>query len=74
MTQIAGLVLGLFALVISDSPAAQTNYPEKPIRFVVSRPPGSPMDTVARLIGQKLAEALGKPIVVDNTAGAAGNI
>ncbi len=74
MTQISGLVLGLFALLIAGSPAAQTTYPEKPIRMVVGFPPGSGVDTVARLLGQKFAEAWGKPVVVDNAAGAAGNI
>ncbi len=74
MTQISGLMFGLLALLIVESPAAQTTYPEKPIRMVVGFPPGGQPDTVARLLGQKLAEALGKPIVVDNAAGAAGNI
>jgi tripartite-type tricarboxylate transporter receptor subunit TctC len=67
-------MFGLLALLIVGSPAAQTTYPEKPIRMVVGFPPGSQVDTVARLFGQKLAEAFGKPIVVDNATGAAGNI
>ena len=74
MKQMSGLMFGLLALLIVESPAAQTTYPEKPIRLVVSRPPGSSVDTVARLFGQKFAEAWGKPIVVDNATGAAGNI
>jgi tripartite-type tricarboxylate transporter receptor subunit TctC len=74
MTQISGLMFGLLALLLVGSPAAQTTYPEKPIRMVVGFPPGSNADTVARLLGQKLGEALGKPIVVDNATGAAGNI
>ncbi len=74
MTQISGLMFGLLALLIVGSPAAQTTYPEKPIRMVGGFPPGGAPDTVARLLGQKLAEALGKPIVVDNATGAAGNI
>ena len=74
MTQISGLMFGLLALLIVGSPAAQTTYPEKPIRMVVVTPPGSQPDTVARLLGQKFAEALGKPIVIDNAAGAAGTI
>jgi len=67
-------MFGLFALLIVESPAAQTTYPEKPIHMVVGFPPGSQADSVARLLSQKLAEALGKPIVVDNAAGAGGNI
>jgi tripartite-type tricarboxylate transporter receptor subunit TctC len=63
-----------FALLIAGSPAAQTNYPEKPIRIVVPVPPGSQPDAVARLLGQKFAEALAKPVLIDNVPGAAGNI
>jgi tripartite-type tricarboxylate transporter receptor subunit TctC len=74
MKQISRLIFGLLALLIVGSPAAQTTYPEKPIRMVVGFPPGSQPDTVARLLGQKLAEAMGRPIVVDNATGAAGNI
>ena len=74
MKQISGLMFGLLALLIAGSPAAQTTYPEKPIRIVVGFPPGSQPDTVARLLGQKFAEAWGKPVVIDNVTGAAGNI
>ena len=74
MTQIYGLMLGLFALLIAGNPAAQTTYPEKPIRLIVGFPPGTQPDTLARLLGQKLTEALGKPVVIDNITGAAGNI
>jgi len=74
MKQIAGLLFGLLALLIVESPAAQSNYPEKSIRLVVGFPPGSSVDIVARLLGQRLTEALGKPLVVENLAGAAGNI
>ena len=74
MTQIAGLMFGLLALLIAGSPSAQTNYPEKPIRMVVGFPPGGTQDTVARLLGQKFAEGLGKPVVIENVTGAAGNI
>ena len=70
MKQIFGLLFGLLALLIVESPAAQTNYPEKPIRMVVGFPPGSSSDTVARLLGQKFAEAWGKPVVIDNVTGA----
>src|SRR6266571_3703408 len=74
MKQVSGLIFGLLALLIVGSPAAQTTYPEKPIRMVVSRLPGSSQDTVARLLGPKFAEAWGKPVLIDNVTGAAGNI
>jgi tripartite-type tricarboxylate transporter receptor subunit TctC len=71
---LSAFICAVFGVGLVDSPAAQTTYPEKPIRMVVGFPPGSPADTVARLLSQKLAEALGKPITVDNATGAAGNI
>ena len=74
MRQISGLLFGLLALLTVGSSAAQSNYPEKPIRVVVGFPPGSQADIIARLLGQRLAETLGKPVVVENVAGAAGNI
>jgi len=74
MKQISGLMFGLLALLIVESPAAQSNYPEKPIRMVVGFPASSLADTAARLLSQKLAESMGQPIVVENVTGAAGNI
>lgn len=49
-------------------------YPSKPIRFVVPYPAGGPLDTVARLLAQKVSESGGQPVVVDNKPGAGGNI
>src|SRR5256712_14213330 len=53
-------------------PAA--NFPSKPIRWIMPFPPGGPSDTVARIVGQRLSARLKQPVLVDNRAGASGNI
>ena len=54
--------------------AAQEVYPSRPITIVVPFGPGSGTDLGARLLGQKLSEALGQPVVIDNKPGANGSI
>jgi tripartite-type tricarboxylate transporter receptor subunit TctC len=53
---------------------AQGDYPNHPLRLVVTVPPGGAADFIARLIGGKLGDALGQPVVVENKAGASGTI
>jgi len=59
---------------IPGAASAQQPYPSKPIRFVVPYPAGGPLDTVARLLGQRVSESVRQPVVVDNKPGAGGNI
>ena len=69
------LVASLAALMLASGPAlAQAPYPDHPVRIIVPFPPGGPADVLARIVGDKLAQALGKPFVVENKAGAGGNI
>ena len=73
----ARIVTALLAAVAMAGPAyAQdtAHYPDRPIRVIVSVPAGGGVDTVTRLIGQKLQVRLGQPVVIENRGGAAGNI
>jgi tripartite-type tricarboxylate transporter receptor subunit TctC len=70
---LARAAMALVVLLALSSSAAAT-YPERLIRFVVSAPAGTAPDIVARLIAPKMSEQLGQTIVIDNKAGANGNI
>jgi tripartite-type tricarboxylate transporter receptor subunit TctC len=63
----------VLALTLAQTIAAQT-YPSKPVRFVVPYAPGGNTDILARLIGQKLSEAWGQQVIIDNRPGAAGTV
>jgi len=67
--------LGLAAFMLAGPTWAQAgDWPSKPIHMIVPFPPGSSPDTLARMIADPLAQKLGQPIVVENKAGAGGNI
>ena len=67
-------LLALGAAAVAGTAALAQPWPDRPIRFVVPVAPGGSVDPLARLIGRHLGEALGQPVVVENHAGAGGNI
>jgi len=67
------LLAGL-ALLLGIAPALAQNYPSKPIRILIAQAPGSATDTISRVVGHRLSEALGQPIVVEARPGAGGAV
>lgn len=65
---------GLALAIGSTAALAQAGFPSKPIQLIVPYPPGGSNDIFARAIGKRLAETLGKPVIVDNRSGAGGSV
>src|SRR5450759_2832573 len=74
MNPASSAVLGALIWVLPGAVADAQQYPARPIRLVVPFAPGGALDVVGRIIGHKLSEALGQPLVVDNRGGAGGTI
>jgi tripartite-type tricarboxylate transporter receptor subunit TctC len=66
---IAGIAVAVFA-----AGAHAQSYPDRPVRFIAGYPAGSASDNLARILAQKMTEAWGQQVIVDNRPGAAGNI
>ncbi len=67
------VAVSMVVAAAAGTAAAQT-YPSKQIRFILPFPPGGPTDILGRVVGQKLTEQMGQPVVQDNRPGAGGNI
>ncbi len=63
-----------FVAIAAAAPVFGQSYPARPVRFVLGFAPGGASDTMARAIGTRLSEGLGQTVVIDNRAGAGGNI
>lgn len=71
----AACLVTFYALMAAISGLAfSQSYPQRPLRFVIPFPPGGGADNLARIVGQAAGDRLGQPVVVDNRAGAGGNI
>src|SRR6476619_4506916 len=69
------LVAATFAaLVAGAANAGAQSYPSRPITIIAPFPAGGPLDTIARVIAEPMREALGQPVVIENVAGAGGNL
>ena len=67
---VVGTIGAVGAATAADAPA----WPTKPVRMIVPFPPGGSTDVISRILGQRLADGLGQPLVIDNRGGAGGNI
>lgn len=73
MKRLRAFVLAAFALGFATAALAQS-YPSRPVKVIVPFPPGDAADILSRLIGPKVAERMGQPVIVENRAGASGQI
>ena len=68
------LCAGVGTMAQTASPSAAQGYPNKPIRIIVPFPPGGGNDIIARIVGQKMSERMGQPVIIDNKGGGNGVI
>jgi tripartite-type tricarboxylate transporter receptor subunit TctC len=72
--RIRHLAFAAALLALASGPAAAQSYPNRPIRVLVPFAAGGAVDTLARLVGQKLSESFGQPVIIENRPGAGGNL
>ncbi len=70
----ASLLLAAAIVAFTSTGASAQTYPNQPVRIVVPFAAGGAVDTVARVVGQKMSESLGQPVVIENRPGAGGNL
>jgi len=74
MSLLRAVAIGWLSILSANGGAIAETYPARPIHWIVAFPPGGANDTVARVLSHYLSERLGKPFIVENKAGAGGNI
>ena len=74
MNKITGIAAALLLLGGSSGEVLAQAYPAKPVRMIIGFPPGGGTDIIGRIVAQKLSEALGQQIIVDNRGGASGQL
>jgi tripartite-type tricarboxylate transporter receptor subunit TctC len=74
MKAVIGAIAALSVLLTAGEAAAQANYPDHTVRMLVGFAAAGPADMIARMVGDRLSETWGQPVVIENVAGAAANI
>src|SRR4029453_13982400 len=69
--RLIGTMAAAFAIAVAI-PAVAQDWPAKPITMVIPFAPGGALDVVARIVGPRLSEVLGKPVIIENVGGAGG--
>jgi tripartite-type tricarboxylate transporter receptor subunit TctC len=72
--QFLHLAASAAALPVASRMARAQSYPSRPVTMIVPYPAGGPTDTIARLLGERMRGSLGQPVIIENVAGAGGNI
>jgi len=73
LKSVAG-VMGMLAMLVLGGPAVAQTYPDRPVKMLIAFPAGGTIDTLGRILAQKLTEAWGQNVVIENRPGAGGNI
>jgi tripartite-type tricarboxylate transporter receptor subunit TctC len=71
---LAALAAGIATIAFATGAFAQGAFPTRPVRLIVPQTPGGASDALARIVGQKLSERWGQPVIVENKPGAGGNL
>src|SRR3954452_25155570 len=68
----AALAATVTSLIAVCAPAAAQDYPTRPVTMIIPFAAGGPQDTIGRVVGQRMSEALGQQVVIENVGGAGG--
>ena len=71
---IAAALMAALSIFSTASAISQSGYPDHAVRMILGYPPGGPVDIIARIMGDRLSQIWGQPVVVENVSGAGGNI
>src|SRR4051794_29524056 len=71
-TAIAGFTRMVLLAALGVSPAIGQSYPTKPVRIIIAQAPGSATDVISRVVGNRLSESLGQPVIIEAKPGAGG--